>query len=142
MQGIGFTGLFDIDFYESDGKYYFGEMNMRYGASGYSLFKEGINLPEMLYRSLCGQRVDSAMKLTHPSSFINERVCVDDWFAGGVSSRELKDDLKNKELGFVYDSDDMAPYHALKSHIRRLSFRRNWFLLNKRLMSAFPLRKG
>lgn len=117
VRKLQFTGLFDIDFYESRGTFYFGEMNMRYGASGYALFKEGINLPEVLYHSLIGQPENSVSDLSHRSSFMNERVCVDDWFAGCVSFSELRKELDNKEKGFVFEIDDMAPYRCLKKRI-------------------------
>lgn len=117
VRKLQFTGLFDIDFYESQGKFYFGEMNMRYGASGYALFKEGINLPGELYHSLLGLPVNQVCNLTHHSSFMNERVCIDDWFAGSVSLAELRRELSNKEKGFVFDSDDLAPYRSLMKRI-------------------------
>lgn len=44
---IGFVGVFDIDFYESGGKLYFCEMNLRFGGSGYAITKMGVNLPVM-----------------------------------------------------------------------------------------------
>ena len=49
---IGFVGLFDIDFYLSGGQFYFGEINMRIGGSGYAITKMGVNLPEMFVKFL------------------------------------------------------------------------------------------
>ena len=119
VKSVGLTGLFDIDFYESNGVYYFGEMNMRYGASGYALFKNGINLPEMLLDELEGRK-DAPMCMktfTGHSVFMNERVCIDDWFSGKASLLQLQRELKEKERGFVYDSEDPKPYRQMKRTI-------------------------
>ena len=61
--------------------------------------------------------MNSVSDLSHRSSFMNERVCIDDWFAGGVSFSELRKELDNKEKGFVFDIDDMAPYRCLKMRV-------------------------
>lgn len=127
-----FTGLFDIDFYESEGTFYFGEMNMRYGASGYALYKAGINLPKLLYQSLSGLPLDETADLMAPLSYMNERVCLDDWFAGKTSTAELRKELKEKERGFVYDPDDPEPYRRMKRMIRDLAPRRMIRFLRKR----------
>ena len=62
VQKIGFIGVFDIDFYLCDNKLYFGELNLRYGGSGFVIFKMGVNLPEMLVRSLLGEPIDKMQK--------------------------------------------------------------------------------
>lgn len=116
-----FTGLFDIDFYESGGTFYFGEMNMRYGASGYALYKAGINLPKLLCQSLLGQPQDEVPTLTSSLSYLNERVCLDDWYGGHASTAELRKELNQKGLGFVYDPKDPEPYRQLMHRIRRLT---------------------
>lgn len=121
-QTVGLTGLFDIDFYESDGVFYFGEMNMRYGASGYALFKNGINLPGLLLNELLGGIVESLPIQTYSghSVFMNERVCIDDWFSGKNTLLQLHRELKNREQGFVFDPDDQEPYRQMKKTIWRM----------------------
>lgn len=125
-----FTGLFDIDFYESEGTFYFGEMNMRYGASGYALYKAGINLPKLLLQSLSGLPLDKPSVLTTPLFYMNERVCIDDWFGGHSSTAEFCREMKSKDLGFVYNPGDPEPYRVMKNRIIRMIPRRivkKWF---------------
>ena len=97
---------------------------MRYGASGYALYEAGINLPKLLYQSLSGLPLDETADLTAPLSYMNERVCLDDWFAGKTSTAELRKELKEKERGIVYDPYDPEPYRRMKRMIRDLAPRR------------------
>ena len=52
VKAFRFVGLFDVDAYIADGKLFFNELNLRFGASGYSITASGINLPKMLADSL------------------------------------------------------------------------------------------
>ena len=119
VEKVGLTGLFDIDFYESNGVSYFGEMNMRYGASGYALFKNGINLPGMLLEELQGRKGMPMCMQTFKghATFMNERVCIDDWISGKMSLIQLRRELKERERGFVYDLEDPKPYLHMKRTI-------------------------
>lgn len=45
IRSIGYTGIFDLDFLYSDGKYYFIELNLRNGAYGYGFTRGGLNFP-------------------------------------------------------------------------------------------------
>ena len=122
VKKVGLIGLFDIDYYEADGVFYFGEMNMRYGASGYALFKNRINLPGLLLNELKGCAVDPlpAQAFFGHSEFMNERVCIDDWFSGKNTLIQLHRELKNCERGFIFDPDDQEPYRQMKKTIWRM----------------------
>ena len=52
VKSLHFCGLFDIDFYERDGVFYFNELNLRFGASGYAVTHSGINLPDAFMKVL------------------------------------------------------------------------------------------
>lgn len=45
IKKIGYSGIFDLDFLYSNGKYYFIELNLRNGAYGYAFTQGGINFP-------------------------------------------------------------------------------------------------
>ena len=71
---IGFVGLFDIDFYKSGNQFYFGELNLRIGGSGFSVISNGVNLPEMHIRSLLGKTTEGLRReIIGPAIYINER---------------------------------------------------------------------
>lgn len=126
---MGFVGIFDIDFYYSENKFYFGEMNLRFGGSGYAVTKSGVNLPAMLIRHFRGEDI-SRMKnrIDIRASYVNERMCEDDWCYGRISSEEYRRMVASADISFVRDEQDPMPQrifefihfvHPLKKWLKR-----------------------
>lgn len=136
IQSVGFVGVFDIDFFRSDGKYYFDELNLRYGGSGYAVTKMGVNLPAMMVRSFAGESIRDMKKVIAGNAnavFVNERMCLDDWYQGYLSQWEYRNLLNNSEIHFVYDDEDPQPQQALEDKYKKLVFRRLvWQIIKKR----------
>ena len=109
VRRTGFLGVFDIDFYKSDGELFFCEMNFRYGGSGYAYTASGVNLPEIMARCLLGKTVDFDSSVKSPAVFINERMCRDDWEDGIISSKEFCKMRKTSAISFIEDSEDISP---------------------------------
>lgn len=125
VERIGFCGLFDIDFYESGGTHFFSEMNLRFGASGYAVTKMGVNLPVMMVKHLCGESFDGMeRRVIQTASYVNDRVCIDDWCYNYISEHECRQIIDNADIKFVYDDDDPGPQKALERQIRLLRFKR------------------
>lgn len=120
IQDIGFVGMFDIDFFEAGGKYYFGELNLRIGGSGYSITKMGVNLPAMFVKSTCGDEIQGMKRSIDGSAvFVNERVSVIDWYKCWLSTKEYKEILQSADISFVSSDDDSAPqknFHKIYIH--------------------------
>ncbi len=117
VASIGFHGLFDIDFYESSGIMYFGEMNFRFGGSGYAVTKMGCNLPKMMICSFLGDAISVApCKVTGTATFVNERMCLEDWCFHYISEKECNYILSSSDIHFVYDNDDPGPQRRLKKY--------------------------
>lgn len=121
----GFVGIFDIDFYKSGGLYYFCEMNFRYGGSGYAYTAMGVNLPDMLVRSLTGKTIEGMQQqITKEAVFINDRMCKDDWVGNYISTREFRTMLRTADISFVKDEEDKEPhqvfYKSLKNPVMNL----------------------
>ena len=134
VRRIGFCGLFDIDFYESDGKMYFGEMNLRFGGSGYAVTKQGVNLPAMFVRSLLGVSVCDLQKdVKGTAPYVNERRCLDDWSYGFISKKECFNIIQKREIKFIYDDMDFAPQCRLNSYIKFLSVKKELRKIQKYL---------
>lgn len=111
---VGYVGLFDIDFYRSDGKFYFGELNLRLGGSGYAITKMGVNLPVMFVKSLLGIPIDDMLKTIKKSAtFVNERMLFGDWQGGYISTRKCYKYLRDTDINFVNDKIDTRPQKAL-----------------------------
>lgn len=125
VQHMGFCGLFDIDFYESGGKLFFGEMNLRFGGSGYAVTKKGVNLPAMLVKHLLGEDYSEMPSvISGISTYANERMCIDDWLFSYISEHEYYSIINRADIKFVSDDEDPAPYSRLKNNLRLHRFKR------------------
>ena len=119
VEEMGFVGLFDIDFYQSESLLYFGEMNLRYGGSGYAYTAMGVNLPLLMARSLCGEDI-SELKQTidGTASYINERMCLDDWDFHYLTTSQYKSVINDAQIRFIEDKDDKGPQRRFNSYFR------------------------
>ena len=124
VRKMGFIGLFDIDFFLCRGKLYFGEMNLRFGGSGYAVTKMGINLPEMMVDSFLGKSIDNHKQMIESSAlYTNDRMCLDDWKAGHYSYRSFRQYLNSSDFRFIPDEYDPQPekrfeYIVLKQRLK------------------------
>ena len=116
---VGFFGLFDIDFYESDGKMYFGEMNLRFGGSGYAYTAMGANLPAILVESLQGKDYSHLLHdIDRTATYANERMCIDDWGFYHITGSEMRSIIGTADIRFVYDENDPGPQKKLERYIQ------------------------
>ena len=114
VKEIGFVGVFDIDFFESEGKLYFCELNLRFGGSGYAFTKLGVNLPVMMMKSFLGESIDGMKKsITSESTYFNERMAVDDWYAGHISTEEFYKIRNESAIKFIENEKDTTPQRIL-----------------------------
>lgn len=109
VREIGFVGVFDIDFYKSGGKYFFCEMNFRYGGSGYAYIKSGVNIPAIYSEMIQGRPLNSSAFVNKKAIYVNERMCLDDWYKGAISTREFRLIRKDCDISFIADDDDCMP---------------------------------
>ena len=122
---IGFVGVFDIDFYQSNGDFYFGELNLRIGGSLYAFTKLGVNLPGMMVKSLMGESLTDMKKIvTGNTTFANERMCLGDWYLNYMSTKEYHNVTKSVQISFIKDDEDPIPYKVYKRKFRVLQIKR------------------
>ena len=136
IRQTGFVGIFDIDFLESNGVFYFDEMNLRTGGSGMAILKAGVNLPAMFVKAMCGDGTDGmAQAVTHAATFVNEKMALDDFAEGCISFREYSRLLATAEILFIKDESDAAPYQEYEKQVREqlLSYKR----IAKRVLHLF-----
>ena len=121
----GFIGLFDVDSFESGGKLYFNELNLRFGASGYSITYMGVNLPHLLINHLLGLENDySKCQIRQKAIFVNEKVVNDDYEEGYIDKRVFADYLNSACFRFIQSESDPMPWQMF--HIqRRLRYFKN-----------------
>lgn len=120
-----FIGLFDIDFYESNGTLYFNELNLRFGASGYAITSSGINLPLLFIDYIQGGKWADNDKRPNDSEFIfvNEKVAYDDYYNGYLSKKEYNKLISQADIRFIKSTDDSKPYEVFLA--RNFSVRKN-----------------
>ena len=110
IQSIGFIGIFDIDFYKSDGKIYFGELNLRFGGSGYAYTKMGVNLPAMFVKYMYGESIQQMQKTIQTcATYLNERMLIDEWYLDYISKEEYNKLLNTSDIRFLENIDDPKP---------------------------------
>lgn len=108
---IGLVGLFDIDFYQSNGRLYFSELNIRYGGSGYAVVKSGVNLPAMYVETMMGSEVKEwEDQVKKEAIFTNERMAFNDFINHHISLRSYREYVNSADILFIKDCDDDKPY--------------------------------
>lgn len=123
ISSIRFVGLFDIDFFKCRGDFYFGELNIRIGASGTVINKMGVNLPVMFVKSILGKEIgDSKREISTSAIFVNERSCIEDWLSGKLSTYNLHQIINSADILFIKDNEDSSPYEVLAKEIRLNTF--------------------
>lgn len=118
VSSLNFEGLFDVDLIKTtDGKVYFTELNLRFGASGYAVTRSGVNLPGMFADyMLKGKCIDADCVLKQiGKSFVSEKVLLDECIYGYLTKDGMKDRMKSADIHFVKDEDDPKAY----SHFRK-----------------------
>lgn len=134
---IGFVGVFDIDFFKSDGIFYFCELNLRYGGSGYAYTKMGINMPAMLVQYLNGESVDMKQSINNTAVYVNERMCLDDWKSFYISCDEYRKFLQDADIRFIPDKSDPEPEKAYLKEYRKQKVRRIVYQLIKKFKNGY-----
>lgn len=122
---IGFVGLFDVDFYKSEGQLYFSELNLRIGGSASAILKMGINLPFMLVKTFMGESIaDMPKKINRTATFCNERICTESWSSGHLSTKDYYDIMESSDISFVKDKEDWLPEIVFYLYMVKNGFKR------------------
>lgn len=103
------NGLFDVDIFKANNKYFFSELNLRFGASGYAITKAGVNIPQIYVKKILDEKVDLQNNIKE-KTFANEKVLLDELINKYITYEEYKNFLKNVDFGFINDSEDSKPY--------------------------------
>lgn len=132
---LDFDGLFDIDLIETaDGKLYFVELNLRFGASGYAFVKSGINLPGM-FADYMLQNIPVDMNAANHETgktFVSERVLIDEYMNNRITNRQLKKFFKQVDIHFIQDDDDPAGYECFRKFYKYAMLLRPFYRIKAR----------
>lgn len=120
IKGLHFVGLFDVDSYESNGKIFFNELNLRFGASGYAITASGVNLPELLVRKLLNVTYTEPSDIKCSSLFVNEKVALDEYAGYYIDRIAYRSFIETSKITFIQSKDDVAPYVYFKRKSKRI----------------------
>lgn len=109
MKEIGLTGLFDIELYESNGKLYFNEHNLRASSIAFALTYKGINLPALLIKYLISNDVDlSAVQKTFDTYICGSEAAMRNMYKENIISffkyKELMNSVDVRSLKYKDDN--------------------------------------
>jgi len=117
VHGLGYEGLFDVDLMEDhQGNWYFVELNLRYGASGYAVTQSGVNLPGMYADyMLQGKPVDWNCRVEQPGKqFVSEKILLDEYARGFLTMKEVRHLADQADIHFIRDEEDPVPYRHFR----------------------------
>ncbi len=135
MRSTGYNGLFDIDLIETeDGRIYFIEVNLRYGASGYVITCEGIDLPGIFADCMLkGKPVpdeEAVMALRKDPekglSFASEKVLLENYSDGALTADEFEEAIRSADVRFVGNDADSKPYEKVKLAFEEIKKQRGY----------------
>lgn len=117
VESLNYDGLYDVDLIETvDGKMYFVELNMRFGASGYAVTESGVNLPGMFADYMIGGKpVDMECSIDAPGKrFVSEKVLIEEYAMGRLPMSRVRSSMKEVDVHFVKNDADKKPYRHFK----------------------------
>lgn len=121
IETLNYEGLFDVDLIQTtDGKMYFVELNMRFGASGYAVTQSGVNLPGMFADYMVYHKpIDMGCFIQETGkTFISEKVMLDEYTKSFLTFSEVKERMNKVDIHFIKNGEDPRPYrHFRKFYI-------------------------
>ena len=120
VRRAGLNGIFDIELFESNGEFFFNELNLRNGAAGYALTRAGVNLPA-LWVDFCYGKHPSVEKMTFKEglTFVSDKAAIENYRAGYMNWREYRNTVQSADFRFLVDSGDSA----IKCGFKRIEIR-------------------
>ncbi|MBQ4467549.1 MAG: hypothetical protein II918_04950 [Firmicutes bacterium] len=120
LKTIGLKGMFDLEFNLSGGRLYFNEINFRSGGPHYFYYLNGVNLPELFVKSLCGMDIteDNREIKEFGKTFVYEKVAWEDHINGFLTKKELKEVIDSADFTLLANVDDPAPAKIFARKIR------------------------
>lgn len=136
VHGLKYEGLFDVDLIEdTGGNWYFVELNLRYGASGYAVTRSGVNLPAMYADYMLKNKpIDPNCRVLEPGKrFVSEKVVLDEYARNFVTMSDVKRMVSSVDIHFIQDEEDPRPYRHFRKFYLFGAVTRVLFLVKRKL---------
>lgn len=115
MRFIRLSGMFNIDFVESNGKWFFVELNFRFAAYGYAVSCSGVNLPAFQILEKNSLNFSTLNKtVVENYTYVNETIAFDDVLGGARSLKDYRILLNKADCCIINQTDDPKPYIRFK----------------------------
>ena len=106
-------GIFNIDFVESNDITYFVEMNFRFAAYGYGLYRAGVNLPAIFVRCIQNNNLNPMCfdaTIERDYYYLNEKIGLINVLEKSVTWTKYKAMKKKADFLMVKSRKDIKPY--------------------------------
>ena len=113
ISSIDLNGMFDIDLYEANNKFYFNELNLRFGASGYAITKSGINLPT-IYINEINNKHNNYQELKKITVFTSDKTNLDNYEFGNNDWKDYLKAYDNTDFRFIVSKDNKKTNFSFK----------------------------
>lgn len=113
LLSMGYSGISNLDFIVSQGKLYFLEVNFRYAAYGYGVFRAGVNLPAMFAESVESSNLNSIglqIAIDNDYYYLNEKIGIINVLEKSITWAKYKELKKKADFLMVKSKDDPKPY--------------------------------
>lgn len=113
LSELKYVGIFNIDFVESKGVVYFVELNFRFAAYGYGVFRAGVNLPAMFAESVESSNLNSIglqIAIDNDYYYLNEKIGIINVLEKSITWAKYKELKKKADFLMVKSKDDPKPY--------------------------------
>lgn len=111
LKDISYTGIFNIDFVESKGQVYFVELNFRFAAYGFGVFRAGCNIPAIFINMLTNNENKSLNNQIEPSCYyLNEKIALTNLIENNIRLRKYRTLRKKADYTMVRDKKDPKPF--------------------------------
>lgn len=118
---MAYEGIFDIELFLTDNGFYFNEMNLRYGAAGYSLTRAGINLPALYVISCANQQIVLPTSLQRDGlTFVSDKAALDYLVSRQIGYRTYRKLVGESGFRFLVDNKDKGAREAFKKIERKV----------------------
>lgn len=109
VSATGYVGLFDIEMMNSNGKYWFIEINFRNGQYGYTPTAAGYNLPGNWCRGMKGEEIDTLDKIKE-LYYINERDDFQHVKQGKIALKDWMGEFRGARAYGMFCPGDQRPF--------------------------------
>lgn len=120
LKSLGYFGMFDMEIFSCNGRIYFNEINLRSGGPNYSYFLNGVNLPDIFVKELCGEghSKDEEIIKEYGKTFVYEKVAWEDYIHSFLTKKEMKECINSADYTLLADKNDTKPNKVFYKRIR------------------------